>query len=99
LSLGLAPGILGELLEAVRVINATGVTCILVEQSLNVAAGLCGRAVFLEKGSVRFEGNPADLLERGDLARAVFLGGDEPPAATLAARHRRTPLRAGTNGR
>ena len=76
LSLGLAPAILGELLDAVRAVNATGVTCLLVEQSLNVAAGLCDRAVFLEKGTVRFEGNPRDLLERGDLARAVFLGGE-----------------------
>ena len=84
LSLGLAPAILGELLDAVRAINATGVTCLLVEQSLNVAAGLCDRAVFLEKGSVRFEGNPQELFERGDLARAVFLGGDEPVAAGVA---------------
>ena len=55
--------------------NATGVTCVLVEQSLNLAAELCDRAVFLEKGRVRFEGDPRELLERGDLARAVFLGG------------------------
>ena len=34
------------------------------------------RAVFLEKGQVRFEGNARDLLERDDLARAVFLGGE-----------------------
>jgi len=95
LSLGLAPAILGELLEAVRAINATGVTCILVEQSLNVAAGLCGRAVFLEKGSVRFEGNPQELFDRGDLARAVFLGGDDP--SVQATRRHRTPLRAGTH--
>ena len=46
----------------------------IVEQSLNIAASLCQRAVFLEKGTVRFEGAPKDLLERGDLARAVFLG-------------------------
>jgi ABC-type branched-subunit amino acid transport system ATPase component len=47
---------------------------VLVEQSLNVAGALCERAVFLEKGSVRFEGLVADLLNRGDLARAVFFG-------------------------
>ena len=33
------------------------------------------RAVFLEKGAVRFDGAPDELLRRGDLARAVFLGG------------------------
>ena len=48
---------------------------IIVEQSLNVAAAIADRAVFLEKGQVRFEGPIRDLMERDDLARAVFLGG------------------------
>jgi ABC-type branched-subunit amino acid transport system ATPase component len=74
LSLGLAPVIVGELLEIVGRIHQSGVTLILVEQSLNIACELCGRAVFLEKGQVRFEGRTADLLERDDIARAVFLG-------------------------
>ena len=78
LSLGLAPTLVGELLAIVRDVNRAGVTCVLVEQSLNLAAELCGRAVFLEKGRVRFEGDPRELLERGDLARAVFLGGNLP---------------------
>ena len=74
LSLGLAPIIVAELLEIVRRIHASGVTVLLVEQSLNIAAQLCTRAVFLEKGEVRFEGRTADLHERDDIARAVFLG-------------------------
>ena len=74
LSLGLAPVIVGELLEIVERIQQSGVTLVLVEQSLNIAAELCERAVFLEKGEVRFEGRTADLLERDDIARAVFLG-------------------------
>ena len=74
LSLGLAPVIVGELLEIVAQIHQRGVTLILVEQSLNIACELCDRAVFLEKGQVRFEGRTADLLERDDIARAVFLG-------------------------
>ena len=74
LSLGLAPVVVQELLAIVRRINAGGVAVVLVEQSLNVAAAMCERAVFLEKGEVRFEGATADLLERDDVARAVFLG-------------------------
>lgn len=31
-------------------------------------------AAFLEKGQVRFEGAPAELLESDDIAPAVFLG-------------------------
>jgi len=76
LSLGLSPTIVAELFEVIRRVNADGCTCVLVEQSLNIAAELCGRAVFLEKGAVKFEGPARELLERGDLARAVFLGGN-----------------------
>jgi ABC-type branched-subunit amino acid transport system ATPase component len=50
-------------------------TVLIVEQSLNVAAAVADRAVFLEKGRVRFEGAVSELMTRGDLARAVFLGG------------------------
>ena len=51
-----------------------------VEQSLNIAANLCDRAVFLEKGTIRFEGPPKELLERGDIARSVFLGAENRKA-------------------
>ena len=74
LSLGLAPVVVGELLEIVGRLHESGITLIVVEQSLNIAAQLCERAVFLEKGEVRFEGRTADLVEQDDIARAVFLG-------------------------
>jgi ABC-type branched-subunit amino acid transport system ATPase component len=74
LSLGLAPVVVGELIAIVREINASGVAVVVVEQSLNIAAQLCPRAVFLEKGRVRFEGRTADLLEDDQIARAVFFG-------------------------
>jgi len=75
LSLGLAPVVVSELLEIVRRMSENGVTLIVVEQSLNIAAQLCDRSVFLEKGEVRFEGPTAELMEKDDIARAVFLGG------------------------
>jgi ABC-type branched-subunit amino acid transport system ATPase component len=75
LSLGLAPVVVGELLAIVRELNANGTTIVVVEQSLNIAAELCPRALFLEKGEVRFEGRTSDLLEKDDIARAVFFGG------------------------
>jgi ABC-type branched-subunit amino acid transport system ATPase component len=74
LSLGLAPVVVQELLSIVRAIHLQGTTVILVEQSLNIAADVCERAIFMEKGTVRFEGKTRDLLERDDIARAVFLG-------------------------
>lgn len=81
LSLGLAPIIVEGLLETVRQVNAAGTTVVVVEQSLNIAASLCHRAVFLEKGTIRFEGEPRELLERGDIARSVFLGADKRKAS------------------
>ena len=76
LSLGLAPTVVHDLLELVERLQERGQTIILVEQSLNVALSIADRAIFLEKGQVRFEGSAQELLERDDLARAVFLGRD-----------------------
>ena len=74
LSLGLAPTVVQDLLALVERLQERGQTIILVEQSLNVALSVADRAIFLEKGQIRFEGPARELLERDDLARAVFLG-------------------------
>ena len=74
LSLGLAPTVVQELLGVIEQLRADGLTMIVVEQSLNVALAIADRAIFLEKGQVRFEGPAAELAERDDLVRAVFLG-------------------------
>jgi branched-chain amino acid transport system ATP-binding protein len=87
LSLGLAPVIVEQLLAIVRAIHERGTTVVLVEQSVNVAITLAGRAVFMEKGEVRFDGPTADLLARPDILRAVFLKG------TAAARGKKAPAR------
>ena len=75
LSLGLAPTIVEQLLGIVRRIQENGTAIILVEQSINVALTVAERAYFLEKGEVRFEGPTAELIERDDIVRSVFLQG------------------------
>ena len=75
LSLGLAPAVVATLADVVRQINADGTTVVLVEQSVNVATTLADRAVFMEKGEVRFAGPIKDLTSRDDLLRSVFLKG------------------------
>jgi ABC-type branched-subunit amino acid transport system ATPase component/sugar phosphate permease len=77
LSLGLAPIVVQRLLEVIRELQARGMTMIIVEQSLNVAMSIADRAVFMEKGEVKFEGVTSELLERDDLVRAVFLSKGE----------------------
>jgi ABC-type branched-subunit amino acid transport system ATPase component/predicted MFS family arabinose efflux permease len=76
LSLGLAPIVVERLVATIARLKEKGLTIIIVEQSLNVAAAVADRAVFLEKGHVRFEGAMSTLIERDDLARAVFLGAE-----------------------
>ncbi len=76
LSLGLAPIVVQELIGVVERLRAEGVTMIIVEQSLNVALALADRAIFMEKGEIRFSGPTSELLERDDLVRAVFLGAE-----------------------
>jgi ABC-type branched-subunit amino acid transport system ATPase component len=75
LSLGLAPTIVEQLLGIVREIHAGGCTIVLVEQSVNVALTIASRAYFMEKGEVRFSGPTAELLDRDDILRSVFLEG------------------------
>jgi ABC-type branched-subunit amino acid transport system ATPase component/MFS family permease len=73
LSLGLAPVIVGQMLPIVERLAADGVAIIMVEQSVNVALTVAQRAYFLERGTVRFSGPTAELLQRPDLLRSVFL--------------------------
>jgi ABC-type branched-subunit amino acid transport system ATPase component len=75
LSLGLAPVVVGQMLPIVKRLSDEGVTVVLVEQSVNVALTVAERAYFLERGEVRFSGPTAELLERPDVLRSVFLSG------------------------
>ena len=77
LSLGLAPKVVGELVELVDEINQRGTTVILVEQSVNVATNMAWHAFFLERGEIRYDGPTEELLGRDDLLRSVFLAGAE----------------------
>jgi len=76
LSLGLAPIVVEELLAVIEDLKSRGQAMVIVEQSLNIALAVADRAVFLEKGQVRFSGPARELAVRDDLARAVFLGGE-----------------------
>jgi branched-chain amino acid transport system ATP-binding protein len=91
LSLGLAPTVVDRLIDKVREIYATGTTVVVVEQSVNVALLLCHRAVFLEKGQVRFRGPTAGLLDRPDILRAVFIGGEDHHPGGVPATPRAVP--------
>ncbi len=100
LSLGLAPTIVGMLVDKVRQLHEMGTTIVVIEQSINVALLMSQQALFLEKGQVRFRGRAEGLLDRPEILRAVFVGdadqvasadgaGATPVAGASAARRRR----------
>jgi branched-chain amino acid transport system ATP-binding protein len=96
LSLGLSPVVVQELLECVRRIHKRGVTIVVVEQSVNVALTIAERAVFMEKGEVKFIGPTKDLLRRPDILRAVYVKGTgalvSAPDTARAEQRRRAAL-------
>ena len=73
-SMGLAPKIVEQILENICVINASGVTVLLVEQNAAMALAISHRGYVLETGSVILEGSAADLAGN-DLVRQAYLGG------------------------
>jgi branched-chain amino acid transport system ATP-binding protein len=104
LSLGLAPVMVEQLLPMVAAIRDQGTTVIIVEQSVNLALTIAETAYFMEKGEIRFHGPTAELLERPDILRSVFLegaraGGHDvaappPPAGGAGADPGREPVAA-----
>ena len=88
LSLGLAPVIVEQLLPVLRQLADEGVTIILVDQSVNVALTIAETAYFMEKGEIRFHGPTAELLDRPDVLRSVFLEGAGAAVETSAGNRR-----------
>jgi len=74
-SLGLAPLLVGELLQRVRALAAEGVGVLLAEQSVARALGVAGRVYALTQGRVVAAGSAAELRNSPALERA-FLGAD-----------------------
>ncbi len=93
LSLGLSPAVVQQLIEFVKTIHAQGTTVIIVEQSVNIALTVAERAIFMEKGEVRFVGRTEDLQRRPDILRAVYVKGSAalgaPRSGVKAERERR----------
>ena len=72
-SLGLSPLIVHEMFNAIRRINAEGVSVLLVEQNVAMAMQVATRAYVLEEGRVVAEGTPQDLMRQPEIQRA-YLG-------------------------
>ena len=82
LSLGLAPTVVADLVRVLENLNSAGVTIVIVEQSVNLAMTLAKRAVFMEKGQVRYVGPTAELLHRPEILRSIFFEQGEAESNT-----------------
>lgn len=72
-SLGLAPVVVAEMFKAIRAINASGTSVLLVEQNVAMAMQIASRAYVLEEGRIVAEGPAAELINRPEIRRA-YLG-------------------------
>ena len=73
-SMGLAPKILRTVFGAIRQMNATGTTILLVEQNARAGLRLSSHGVVMESGRVRLSGTGREVLENPEIG-ALYLGG------------------------
>ncbi len=70
---GLAPKVVGEVFDDLRVLASSGVAVLMVEQNAKAALRISDRGYVLAEGRNRFEGRSADLLADVAVGEA-FLG-------------------------
>jgi ABC-type branched-subunit amino acid transport system ATPase component len=73
-SVGLAPKVLKTVFDAIRLMNASGKTIMLVEQNARAGLRLSSHGVVLENGRVRLAGTGREVLEHPEIG-ALYLGG------------------------
>jgi branched-chain amino acid transport system ATP-binding protein len=72
-SLGIAPGLVVQMLDTLRRVNQErGVTILIVEQNAAAALRVADRVYVLEHGSAVLEGTPRELLNRDDFFSIYF---------------------------
>ena len=72
-SLGLAPKILLDIYDTMRILREEGVTLLLAEQNVSQALKLCTRGYVFENGRIVIEGSSESLLNNDHIKRA-YLG-------------------------
>lgn len=72
-SMGLAPLIVKEIFAAIRQVNETGVSVLLVEQNAKMALSTAHRGYVMETGSIVVKGDAEDLRSN-DVVKSIYLG-------------------------
>jgi branched-chain amino acid transport system ATP-binding protein len=74
-SLGLAPKLVGEIFDAIRLIAKDGLTILLVEQNTRLALETASRAYVLVTGEIILSGDSTELAA-DPRVKAAYLGGE-----------------------
>jgi branched-chain amino acid transport system ATP-binding protein len=74
-SLGLAPKLVGEIFDAIRLIAKDGLTILLVEQNTRLALETASRAYVLVTGEILLSGKSTELAA-DPRVKAAYLGGE-----------------------
>jgi branched-chain amino acid transport system ATP-binding protein len=72
-SLGLAPLVVETIIETVRELRRRGLTILLVEQNVGVAAAVADHAHVLKDGVIAYSGPAGDLIDNRDVLES-YLG-------------------------
>ena len=73
-SMGLAPVLMYEMFRALKALNETGMTLLVVEQNAKIALDFADTAYVLDTGSITLQGPSAELADNPDVKKA-YLGG------------------------
>ncbi|MFG3756831.1 ABC transporter ATP-binding protein, partial [Klebsiella pneumoniae] len=73
LSLGLAPKVVDELITALRQVNASGTSLLVVEQDVATALEFADHAYVIDQGRT-VTGGSAEVIGRDPAVRAAYLG-------------------------
>jgi branched-chain amino acid transport system ATP-binding protein len=79
-SLGLAPLIVQQIFDAIKTLNAEGLSVFLVEQNAFHALRLAHRGYVMVNGLITMSGNGEELLERPEVKSAYLEGGRQKAA-------------------
>ena len=72
-SAGLAPAIVSDMVDTILALNGRGLTILLVEQNIGVAAAVAEYAHVLQSGEISFSGDAAGLIDNSEVLRS-YLG-------------------------
>jgi branched-chain amino acid transport system ATP-binding protein len=72
-SAGLAPSVVSEMVDTIMALNERGLTILLVEQNIGVAAAVAEYAYVLQNGEISFSGDAAGLIDNPEILKS-YLG-------------------------